>query len=457
MLETTERQRTDFTEGSVLGSILRMGLPSMIGFLSQHLYSVADMFWVSRLPEGENGVAAITFFTNLMWILFAFNSLIGPGSVAIISRRYGERDFDRTETAIKETLILKLFFGLLVNIVGLIFLPIMLRLLGAEGEAYAMGVTYGRIVIVGLPVFYAAYSIFTALRGVANPNLAMALMIGSNALNVILDPLLMFGWFGLPAYGIAGAAYATVASFAVCFVVGMLLFLSPYVNVQLHLRSRVPVSVASMWKMLWLGVPAWIGELSWSLSRLLITPIIATFGTGVVAAFGASMQVFGFGIALIVGIGLGLSSLIGHNLGALKYARAKTTADHAIWLGAGIMGTLGLLTFVFAETYMRIFFDNAETIRHGATLLRITAVGYPFFGAFIMLEQVHLGVGLNTPFMIVSIIHSWALQVLPAVIVTQVFGWPQTAVWWVLTISGMITTVAFYWYYQRGRWLTAKV
>ncbi|MBK7091120.1 MAG: hypothetical protein IPH59_05290 [bacterium] len=203
MLETTEQKRTDFTEGSVAASVLKMGLPSMIGFLAQHLYSVADMFWVSRLPEGENGVAGVTFFMNLLWMLFAFNSLIGPGSVAIISRRYGEKDFDRTETAIKETLILKLFFGILLNLTGLFFLPDFLELLGAKGQALEMGIVYGRIMIIGLPIMYSVYTIFTALRCVANPNLAMALMLGSNILNIILAPLLMFGWMGLPQWGIA--------------------------------------------------------------------------------------------------------------------------------------------------------------------------------------------------------------------------------------------------------------
>jgi Na+-driven multidrug efflux pump len=106
---------------------------------------------------------------------------------------------------------------------------------------------------------------------------------------------------------------------------------------------------------------------------------------------------------------------------------------------------------------MRIFFENEETIRQGKVLLQIVALGYPFYGAFIMLEQVHLGVGLNTPFMIISIVHSWLLQVVPALIVTQALGFSETAVWWVLTISGIATTIAFYYYYQRGRWLTVKV
>ncbi len=457
MLETTTKERTDFTEGSVAGSVLKMGLPSMIGFLAQHLYSVADMFWVSRLPNGENGVAAITFFANLLWILFAFNSLIGPGSVAIISRRYGEKDFERTEAAIKETIILKIFFGVLLNLVGLIFLPDLLHLLGARGEAYDLAVQYGRIMILGLPILYSVYSIFTALRCVANPKLAMALMIGSNILNVILAPLLMFGWMGLPKWGIAGAGWATVISVTITLIVGIWLFFSNHVNVRLHLRSKVKVSIASMWKMVWLGVPAWLGELSFSLSRLLITPIVAGFGTGVVAAYGTGMQVFGFGISIIVGIGLGLSSLIGHNIGGKKFERAKATADHAILISFGIMAAMGVLTFAFAGQYVRIFFDNEETVMHGITLLRIFAISFPFFGAFIMLEQIHLGVGLNAPFMVFSIVHSWLFQVVPAVIATQFLGFTEVSVWWILTCSGIVTTTLFYAYYRRGRWLTAKV
>ena len=160
---------------------------------------------------------------------------------------------------------------------------------------------------------------------------------------------------------------------------------------------------------------------------------------------------------ILVGMGLGLSSLIGHNLGGEKYDRAKKTGDHAIYLGIGIMTVFGLLTFVFAGLYMKIFFDNPETVRMGVQILRIAAVGFPFFGAYIMLEQIHVGVGLNMPFMVFSIIHAWGLQVLPAVIDTQVFGFNETAVWWVLTLAGVVTATLFYIYYTRGRWLTVKV
>ena len=172
------------------------------------------------------------------------------------------------------------------------------------------------------------------------------------------------------------------------------------------------------------------------------------------AAYGVGLQLYAFGIMVLVGVGLGLSSLIGHNMGAEKYERAKKTADKAILMGIGFMAVMGVLTFVFAEFYMSIFFQSAETIEAGAVLLRIWAVGFPAIGAFIILEQIHGGVGLNMPFMIISFIHAWLLQVFPALIATQWLGWGQEAIWWILALAGIVTSIGFYIYYQRGRWLT---
>ena len=307
MAHTADKGRADYTEGSILNSILKIGLPSMFGFLSQNIYSLVDTYWVSRLPEREAGVAAVTFFATILWLFFSFNQLVGPGSVAIISRRYGEKDYDSAETAIKETLLLKLMFGAVFGVVGYFFIDKMLILMGAQGSALTEGIAYGTIMFVGMAIMFATYSIYTAMRGVANPQMAMYLMIGSNLLNMVLDPIIMFGYFGLPAMGIKGAAIASVASYTITFACGLFLFYGDYTNVRLHLKSKVAVSIRSMWKIVKIGIPAWAGDMSFSGARLVITPLIAAFGTKVVAAYGVGNQVTHFGIMVLVGIGLGLS------------------------------------------------------------------------------------------------------------------------------------------------------
>jgi putative MATE family efflux protein len=457
MSETATQERTDYTEGSITASILKMGVPSMLGFISQHVYTMTDMFWVSQLPNGQVAVAAITFFNNLAWLLFSFNSLVGPGSVAVISRRYGEKEYDLTEKAIKETILLKLLFGGALGLIGLLVLPQALRMLGANGDALSMGTSYGRIWLFGLPITYATYSIFTALRGTANPHASMVLMISAALLNVALDPVFIFGYLGMPALGIDGAAYASVLSFVVAFGTGLVLFGTGRTNVRLHLFGKEPLSSVTMWQILRIGIPAWLAELSFAASRMLITPMVAAYGTAVVAAYGVGMQVFGFGITLLVGMGLGLSSLIGHNVGSGKLDRAKKTADRSILFGVSIMVVIGAVTAVFAHECMDLFFEEPETIRYGVELLRIWALSLPFFGAFIMLEQIHSGVGLTTPSMVIVSLHSWGLQLLPAFVCTQLLGFGVAAVWWSLSLSGVVSSTIFYLYYRRGRWLTVKL
>jgi len=451
------KQRADFTEGSILGSILKMGLPSMFGFLSQNIYGLADTFWVSRLPEQEAAVAAVTFFGNVLWLAFSFNQLIGPGSVAIISRRYGEKAYDLTEKAIKEMLLLKLIFGGVLGLVCFFLVRRMLILLGAEGLALTLGVQYGQIMMLGLAVQFCTYSIYTGMRGVANPQMAMILMLASNALNVILDPIFIFGWLGVPAMGIRGAAIASVLSYALTLAIGLYLFYGRHTNVRLHLIGSQSPSSDSMWKMVKIGIPSWIGDLSFAGSRLLVTPMIAAFGTSVVAAYGVGNQITHFGMMVLVGVGLGLSSLIGHTLGSGKIERARKTASQSVMLGTAFMSAFALGIFVFAGRIVGLFFDDTATIATGVAMLRIFAVGYPCLGAFIIMQNVHTGVGLNTPTMVATLIQAWPLQVLPIFLLTQVFGFTETAVWWSITASMILASLGFWGYYRKGRWLTARV
>ncbi len=451
------KKRTDYTEGSILQSILKMGIPSMIGFMANHIYHLVDMWWLARLPQEETAVAAVTIFANISWVFFSFNSLVGPGSVAIISRRYGEKDYDRAETAIKETFILKWLVGMVLGLVGYFLVDEIVYYAGARGETLQLCADYGRVIFLGMGFGMATYSVYTAMRGVANPHMAMAFMLGSTLLNLILDPLFIFGWFGFPAMGVMGAAVASVISYTLTFIIGVFIFYTGVTNVRLHIRGKVAMSAKTAFKIIKIGIPMWLGEMSFSCSRLIIMPMIAVFGNSVVAAYGVGMQVSAIGISILVGIGLGLATLIGHNLGGEKKERARKTANQAILLSLGIMVVLGLIIAAFARSILGLYFDNPETLRYGVTLMRIFAIGFPFIGAFIMIEEIYTGVGKNTPAMIINTADAWVIQVPAIYILTQVLHYNQTAIWWAMSGSMIIAATAFYLYYRRGQWLHAKV
>jgi putative MATE family efflux protein len=332
-----------------------------------------------------------------------------------------------------------------------------LHLIGARDEALKLGLQYGRIIFIGLPINYAIWTIFTALRGTANPHKAMMLMLGFSVLNMILDPILIFGWLGIPAMGMVGAAWASVITFTTIFLIGIWLFISGRTNVRIHWKSREKMSLNSMWILVRIGIPSWLAEMSFSSSRLVITPLIAGFGTAVIAAYGVANQIMGLGFTLLVGIGLGLSALIGHTVGAGKIERAKRTGDKSIALAVGTMTAFGFIIYILAHQVLGIFFANAETVAHGVSLLRIIALCMPFMGALMMIEYVHVGVGLNTPAMVVNIINAWILQVIPIFVIRQFFDCGEMVVWWIMTVAAAVSACLFYTYYRRGKWLTIRV
>lgn len=442
-------------EGSIIGSILRMGLPSMIGFAAVNIYDLIDMFWVARL--GPENVAAITIFFSFSWVIGSVNQIAGTGSLAVISRRYGERDLDATEAAIKEAILLKWLLAIFFGSIGYMLVGEVLVILGASGRVLELGISYGHIHFLGLGLFFSSYTIYTGLRGIGDPNKAMIIMISGVVLNMVLDPFLIFGWWIFPELGLVGAAVASVFTYGFTFTVGLIIFFSGTTSIKMRFRSKHPISIVRLWRMMKIGAPAGITSTSFALSRMVVMPMVAVFGTNVVAAYGMGMRVSALGVMMVVGMGLGVSALIGNILGARKIERARQTAETAILFAASVMGFFGLVNLIGAPIIVRFFFDSPVLIYLGVELLRINALISPSIGVNITMEMIHAGAGDNRPPMFFSMLYSWGLQIPLILLTTRIFGFDQNGVWWSMAASNFITTVCFYIYYRRGRWLQRRV
>ncbi len=445
----------DFATGSIFRPILRMGWPSIIGFLAVNLYDLADLFWVAKLGAGH--VAAIALFEGFYWVLIATNDVAGLGSVAIISRRYGEGNFDAAAASIKETFILKWICALFSGIIGWIFMEDLMILMGAKGEVVELGVIYGRIHMLALGFYFCAYSVFTSLRSIEAPKKAMVLMLAGAIFNMILDPLLIFGVGPFPELGIAGAAYASAIAYVVTLTVGLILFFTRFSPIRLQWKGKVPVSLNSTINMVKVGLPGGVNTISFSLARAVITPLIAIFGTTVVAAYGVIMRVTLLPIFVIFGLGLGVSPLIGNLLGAGLKERVWKTARQSIFFGAGITLTLSTFMYIFSPQILGVFFKDDEIISIGVELLRIWVLGMPFVAVWIMVESVFHGAGDNIPPMVISLIASWLIEIPAVLLVIYWLDLGAVAVWWArFFYFGVGALIAAIWL-SRGRWIQKKV
>ena len=297
--------RYDHTEGSTLKNIFKMGIPSAIGFFSANLYDFIDAIWVARL--GAEHVAAITIFFAFFWVISSVNQLAGTGSVSIISQNYGNKDYDRTEAAIKETYLLKWILAIFFGALGFLLIEEVLTLIGASDEpikgsgesVLSLAVKYGKIQFIGLGFGFCAYTNYTAMRGVGNPKTGMVLMVCSFVLNIILDPFLIFGWWIFPPMGIEGAALASVISYATSFFAGIIIFYSGKVNVKLNLKGKIKMKFRSLIKILRIGAPSGINSVSFSLSRSIVMVFIASTSSEAVAAYGIGMRISAISIMTV--------------------------------------------------------------------------------------------------------------------------------------------------------------
>lgn len=440
------RPRVDITKGSVLRNVLYMGIPSMIGFGAMTVYSLTDIFWVGRLGTAQ--VAAVTLFGAIAWVLGSANQIVGTGSVALVSRRFGERDVEATRDVIRQTFLLKAGLAVIMGIIGLLIVAPVLRLMNAAPDAQRYALEYASIYFYGLPFMFCSFTVYTALRGVGDAPKAMYIMLLSTGLNVGLDPLFIFG-FGM---GVPGAALATVLSAAIAVLVGFWVLSSGRANITVkgwvHFRPRVGV----MLEVLRIGAPAGINGLLRSLSHWFVATLIATFGMVVVAAYGIAVRVMDLGILFGVGLELGSSAIVGQNLGAKQKDRAHEAVVKSTLLVLVLTGALGAIEFGFARGILGVFTKDAAVIEIGVVLLRFFAAVQVFIAMHIVLSSAFWGSGDTWPPTVIAAVVEWGIQI--PLILTAIHVWKtsEVGVWWAMVAATAVEVSLTYLWFSRGRW-----
>ena len=453
-----EKPRVDITEGNVLRNVLYMGIPSMIGFGAMTIYGLTDIYWVARL--GTAPVAAVTLFGAIAWVLGSTNQIVGTGSVALISRRYGEKDYEATRDVIRQTILLKLMIAAVMGAVGLLIVPKVLTFMNAEPEARGYAITYASVYLYGLPFMFSSYTVYTALRGVGDAPKAMYIMLTSTGLNVVLDPIFMFDRIPLPGLdalpglglGIAGAALATVLSATVAFGIGLYVLAAGKSNITVPMWRRFHPRIAVMLQILGIGGPAGLNSIMRSMAHWFVTTLVATFGTVVVAAYGFAGRIMELGILFGVGLNLGVSALVGQNLGANKKDRAHEAVVKATLLVMGITAVLGAVEFAFAREIIGFFTRDTDVIATGIILVRLLAVAQIWIAMHITMSAAFWGSGDTWPPTIIAGVVEWGVQIPLILLAIHVLRTTELGVWWAMFAASCVEILMTFVWFQRGHW-----
>lgn len=434
--------------------LVRMAGPMAASALLQNAQTLIDLFWVGRI--GSSAVAGVTVAGTIQLLLAPLVFGLIAGSVAVVARRVGSRDFGGAEAAATQSMVMAAVVGFVSGVAGLVTAPLLCRLLGTPADATAPALEFLRVTMPGTFVFFLLFIGNTILQASGNTVVPMRSLMAANGINIVLAPALMFGWRGLPELGVTGAAIATVIAQTVAC------------SMTLHALRRGVSGVRvemSGWR--WqgeqarliarIGLPSTGQMFARSTMMMVLMGIVAGSGTMTVAGYGVGMRYHMIVLMSAFVLGNAAGTMVGQNLGAGRPDRARRVAFIAAGMECGIMLLVAAVLAIAAAPLIRAFDDAPGVVAIGASYLRTVSFFYVFVGLAIVFSRCLEGAGETVPPMVFTIVTLWGLQVPLAFWLSRTMEPAYLGVWWAIaaafTVHGLLVTGWF----LTGRWQKKKV
>lgn len=441
-------------EGPITSTLWKFSIPLMFGFFVNSLYSWIDTYFVAKL--GSSAIAAMGFCEQLNFFIFNFGSGISIGASVIIARRMGEGNFKAAEEVTRQSVMFVSIFGVLL--IGVLYLTIdlVLRSLGLEGETLALAHSYMSIVLIGVPGIFILFLVNAVVRATGNSVFAMKVMLLTVVVNAVLAPTFIFGFGPIPAMGIFGAGLATALAQISGAVISIVALLAGWTGIQIE--RKIPKLDFPIFKsIIRLGIPASLQMFSVSVSRISILTIANTFGTSVVAAYALGIKADFFVFMPIFAVGIAIEIITGQHLGAKKIDRIFQFYRTAVQqLSLGIL-VLGLIVYIFAEEFARIFIQQPEVIAATVSYLHIVVFSYPLFAMGIISTRIISGAGAATRSLAIVAGSMLGVMLPLTYILSQWTSLGAKGIWFGILLGYILFAAAAYWSVRSKTWLMAKV
>jgi putative MATE family efflux protein len=447
----------DYTEGSIGRAILLLSVPMVLEMLMESVFVVCDVFFVGRL--GKEAVATVGFTESLLTLVYTLAIGLSIGTAAMVARRTGEHDAEGAAHTAAQSLALGLGASLVIGVLGVVFAPRLLTLMGAEAVVVERGSNFTRVMLGCNASVVMLFLINAVFRGAGDAAVAMRVLWLANAINIVLGPCLIFGLGPFPELGVTGAAVATSIGRGTGALFAFSKLLRAGGRVQLrrrHLRLDTEVMMrlvrlsATATFQVFIGMASWIG----------LMLILAGFGSAAVAGNTIGLRVIMFALLPSWGMSNAAATLVGQSLGAGKPERAERAVWRASFYNMIFLGSIGLLFFVFADPIVGVFTQAAagpEVHAYGTDCLRIVSSGFLFYAYGMVITQSFNGAGDTRTPTILNIFVFWVWEIPLAYTLAFVFKMGPHGVWLAVTIAFSTLAVAGALLFRRGRWKTKRV
>ena len=444
----------DFTDGSLKVGIFVLAVPMIIEMFAESLFAIVDIFFVARLGAGAIAVVGIT--ESVMYLIYSVAIGISVGATATVSRRMGEKDPDGASRAAAHAIYLGLAASFVMGVIGIVFAPDLLRLMGAEESVIAEGATFTRIMLGGNVVVMMLFLLNAIFRGAGDATIAMRVLWLANVLNIILGPCFIFGLWIFPELGVTGAAVATTIGRGVGALLAAytLLFGERRISIGREHWTFDPKLIIRLAKV---SAPAVLQFFIQTASFIGLVRIVTGFGTVAVAGYQIGMRVVVFALLPSLGLANAAATLVGQNLGAGKPERAEKAVWTACLYNGIVQTTIGILFVIFAESIAGFFTEDAAVAAYATDALRIIAYGFLFYSVGMVLETAFNGAGDTWTPTYLALGVFWAFEIPLAYFLAYTMELGPHGVFWAIAIAFSVLAVAAAILFRRGKWKLKEV
>ena len=373
-------------EGSIDRAILHLGAPAAMAALLQAGFLVVDTFWLGRV--GAVAIAAVSTAGFVMWLAQTLGEGTATGSASLLAGAVGAADLRAIADAAAAGLAIAVWGGALVTGLGLLALQPTFAFMGTEPAVTRAGTTYLAAILAAMPVYFVFAWIAAAFRATGDAATPLRLLAVAALVNVVLDPILIFGLGPFPRLEVLGAAIATILSWGAATLTGWVLIGRIGVRPHLAQVSRPP---RIFLRALRVGLPLAAEGAFFSLIYIALTKILTQFGTDPVAALGIGHKLEVFNYFVCAGMGAAATTLVGQSLGARRPARATRAAWRALFLTVVLVGAVTTVLVAVPEVAVSVFIDDAGVIAAAVPYVLLVGLSQPFMAAEVVLVGAFAG------------------------------------------------------------------
>lgn len=446
---------TDLIHGPIVNALAKLAIPIVIANVLQTAYQLTDTFWVGRL--GKEALAAVSVSFPIMFLVISVGMGLSIAGTILVAQYKGQDNDEQVNYIAMQTLVMMILVSAVLSIIGFLLADNIIHLIGVEEAILPSAVEYLRYSFIGTVALFGFFTFQSLMRGVGDVTTPMFIVLGTVLLNLVFDPLFIFGWGPIPALGVGGAAIATLATQSIAMVVGIWYISSGRSEIKLPWKRMHP-DWALVSRLVRLGIPASIETSTRAGALTILVVLVSSFGTDVMATYGIGSRILSLVVIPALGLSMATSTLVGQNIGANQLERANRTAALSAGIGFITLTVVGIILFIAAEPVAAIFIpDDPGIIASSAHMIQIMALTFGFIAIQQVFNGAFRGGGNPTAAMILSVISLWILRFPIAYVLSNNTALGADGLWWAFPITNVISGLIGLAWYLRGNWMRKVV